>query len=153
MRGGSKGLTLVEILVTLGVIAVALSIAALNLRPLGNDLQNATTEVASNLKQLRAKAMATTSAYRLVYRSATTLEAQWAKTCSATSWTTDARLKVELREGVRFTTPSQSTTSGTSLVCFNSRGQSTQSLSLTLQDEKSRSRQVQVFLGGGVVVQ
>lgn len=153
MHGNLRGLSLVELLVTLAVIGIALSIAALNLRPLGNDLQNATTEVASNLKQLRAKAMSTTSAYRLVYRSPTTLEAQWAKSCSATTWTTEARLNVELREDIRFTTPAQSTTPGTSLVCFNSRGQSTQSLSLTLKDEKSRSRQVQVFLGGGVVIQ
>jgi prepilin-type N-terminal cleavage/methylation domain-containing protein len=151
MHKRQKGFTIVELIVTLAIVAVALSIAALNLRPLSNDLQNATNEVASGFRQLRTKAISTTSAYRFVYVSPTKLAAQWSKTCSATSvWTADGKLDIELRDNVSFTQLPTNITVNSPLVCYTSKGLATSNIIMKLRDEKGTIRSIEVFLGGGI---
>jgi prepilin-type N-terminal cleavage/methylation domain-containing protein len=153
MHKRQRGFTIIELIVTLAVVAVALTIAALNLRPLGNDLQNATSEVASGFRQLRTKAISTTSAYRFVYISPTKLAAQWSKSCSATSgWTSDSKLNIELRNSVKFTQLPEDILANSPLVCYTPKGLATNNVTVKLRDEKGTIRSVEVFLGGGIEV-
>ncbi|MEJ5336957.1 MULTISPECIES: pilus assembly FimT family protein [Thermus] len=140
----SKGFTLIELLVTLGVLGIAFSIAALNLRPFSNPLQDAWVHTEGYLKLVRAKAMSTTSAYR-VRQVGNRLLAEYAPRCTSTSFTEDASLKLELPPGVTL-----STGNGQSVeLCFSSRGYSDRNLVLVFRKE-AQERRLEVLLGGGV---
>ncbi len=124
-------------------MAILLAVMALNLRPLYDPLADATNRVEGFIKQTRAKAMATTSAYRIRI-SGNQLVGERAKRCSDTSWTPDSRLVLELPRGVTITSnPSVP-------LCFSSRGYATTPMTYTLSDAKGRTRQLQVFIGGAV---
>ncbi|CAN5771094.1 hypothetical protein BH24DEI2_BH24DEI2_03890 [soil metagenome] len=145
------GFSLVEMMVTLAIFGILLGIAALNLRPLSNDAQNGATILAGSFKQARARAMVTTSAYRLVYMGPTTLRAEYANTCGATAWTPDPRFDVALEGGVTMT--GENVKPGDVLVCFSSRGLANDSLTIRLTDKQDRSRTVEVYVGGAVAIQ
>jgi prepilin-type N-terminal cleavage/methylation domain-containing protein len=145
----SQGFTLIELLVTMAVIGILFSIAALSLQKLDNPVQDGITELSSFLKQTRATALSTTSAYRLALSAdATTLSATTAISCSATSWTADPATKLTLPATVVVSAIS----GGTWPICISSRGFSTQDLILTLTDTKTRAGQVELLIGGGTKV-
>ncbi|WP_244340510.1 type II secretion system protein [Thermus thermophilus] len=142
-------------MVTLAVLGIALAIAALNLRPLYDPLSDAMSRTEGYLKQVRAKAMATTSAYR-VSVNGNRLEAAYASTCRSPSFTPDTALQTELPQGVSVAlAPSGAT------LCFTSRGllvvlnggNYTGEPTLTLRDTRGRSKALKLLLGGGVVRQ
>ncbi|WP_421684943.1 prepilin-type N-terminal cleavage/methylation domain-containing protein [Thermus thermophilus] len=153
--GKSQGVTLLELLVTLAVLGIALTIAALNLRSLYDPLSDAVSRTEGYLKQVRAKAMATTSAYR-VSVNGNRLEAAYAGTCRSPSFTPDPALQMELPQGV-----SAALTPGGAALCFTSRGllmllnggSYTGEPILTLRDTPGRSKALKLLLGGGVVRQ
>ena len=141
-----QGFTIVELLVVVAIMSTLLGIAALNLRPLSNDLQNDTNLVAGIFKQARVKAVATTSGYRIVKVSGTRLIAEYSNTCSGTSWTEDAKLSVRLEHDV------QLQGSDGPVVCFSSRGLADANPTLILKDGEGKTAQVEVFLGGSIEV-
>jgi prepilin-type N-terminal cleavage/methylation domain-containing protein len=148
-----RGVSLLELIVTMAILAIAFTITALNLRPLGDDLGNAVAEISGTLKQSKIKAMATTSAYRIRPTSTTQVMVERARDCTgAGNWTAQPTLAQTLREGVTFTTTNWT-------VCFNSRGQSLsnvgafQSPSFTLRDKENKTQTIQVFIAGAVVAQ
>lgn len=147
----ARGVTLLESLVVIAIIGILAGIAFINFRPLGNDLHNATTELAGYLRQVRARAMATTSAYRVVVVSNTELRVEHARACNDTTWLPEPRLSLQLREGV---TMSGIPAAGGQLVCFTSRGltANNQNPRITLRDRRANTRQVEVFVGGAVVI-
>ncbi len=139
-----RGLSLVELLVVLGVLGIALGISALNLRLFSNPLQDAWVQTEGYLKLVRAKAMATTSAYRVKQQNGR-LVAEYAERCNSTSFTLDASLHLELPQGV-----SLSTGNGQPVeICFSSRGYSDRNLVLVFRKEV-QERRLEVLLGGGV---
>jgi prepilin-type N-terminal cleavage/methylation domain-containing protein len=149
----NKGVSLLELIVTMAILAIAFTITALNLRPLGDDLGNAVSEISGTLKQAKIKAMATTSAYRVRPTSTTEVVVERARDCSgAGGWETQTSMAQTLRENVVFTATSWQ-------VCFNSRGFSLDSTlnftspSLTLKDKKGKTATLQVFIAGAVVTQ
>jgi len=151
------GATLVELLVVMSILAIAAAVGVLNLRPLADPLQDAVTQAEGYLKQVRAKAMATTSAYRVVLGS-TGLRAWYAPSCRAANFTEDAALRLDLPEGVRLEArwaQSGQDFAPSDWVCFTSRGlllgsQSEEPL-LEFRDGKGRVKTLRVMLGGGVV--
>lgn len=145
------GLTVVELVVVLAILGVLAGIVGMNLRPFGGDLENAAQETVSFFKLTRAKAMARTAAYRVVFASETRLRAEFANTCNHSgTWTNDAQLGLELREGVVM--DATGLEAGDVLLCFNSRGLSTQNPSIDLVGAEGRTRSVEVYLGGAVVI-
>ena len=138
-----QGFTLVELLITLGIFGIVMGIAAMNLRPLSGDLQAAGSEVVGTFKQTRARAMVTTSAYRIVPTSADTLDVQRATRCSSSNWTDDTRLGRTLREGVTLALTDWQ-------VCFSPRGLTNNGPTFDLKDKDGKILTVQVFLGGMV---
>ena len=138
-----QGFTLIELLITLGIFGVVMGIAAMNLRPLSGDLQAAGNEVVGTFKQTRARAMVTTSAYRIVPTSADTLNVQRATRCNSNNWTDDTRLRRTLREGVTLAQMNWQ-------VCFSPRGLTDNAPTFDLEDKDGKILTVQVFLGGTV---
>jgi Tfp pilus assembly protein FimT len=138
-------------LITLAVLSILLGIAALNLRPLNNDAQNAADRLAGTFRQVRARAMATTSAYRLVYLSPSSLRADSAKTCAGRGgWKPEPKFSLTLEPGATLTGANLSP--GQSVVCFNSRGLASANPTLQLRDTYERRREVEVLLGGAVEI-
>lgn len=146
MLANCRGFTLFELLIVLAVFGVLIGMAALNLRPLNSPLQTGTSQIMGFFKQARAKAIATTSAYKVEPASATRLITKYASSCSALTMTTDTDLTLDLPAGVSLTATDWS-------VCFNSRGVADGNITVTLTDSKAKTRTVEVFLGGGVRIQ
>lgn len=144
--GRAKGFTLLELLIVIAIAGIVMSIGFLNLRPLSGDLRNNASRVAGNFKQARAKAMSTTSAYRVVKTSATTIRADWAENCQANNWTTDEKFNVTLDNNIRIESGNRT------LVCFTSKGIATSNPVLTMRDERGKRMRVEVFLGGAVEI-
>jgi prepilin-type N-terminal cleavage/methylation domain-containing protein len=140
------GFSLVEALVVMALVGVVLGISANTFRGMTNDLENAVAETAGFFRQTRVKAMATTSAYRVVVNSSTELAAEWAATCSDLTWTNDAALTLRLRDHTKL----DGLTAGAIVTCFNSRGVASGNPKLTVHDRRGRKTEVEVFVGGGV---
>lgn len=145
------GFTLVEVLIVVSMLGLLMSVAATRFTGLGNDLENATTDTAGFLRQVRARAMSTTSAYRVVIDSDTQLRTEHARRCADGDWTQDPSLTLRLRE--RTAIKGDDIVAGDTVLCFNSRGIADATPELTIRDHAGYANRVQVFLGGGVRIQ
>lgn len=156
MRG--SGFSLVETLVVLAVIAIVSGIAFLDLRPLYDPLQDGLARTEGYLKKVRAKAMATTSAYRVVLVTDSgkpQLKASYAPRCDPNlTFTEDPRLVQDFPTGVQVALSPPN-----AFICFTSRGtlsfrpnQSgfTGNPQINLRDGRGRSASLELLLGGGV---
>jgi len=137
----AAGSSLVELLVVLAVAGVAMGAASLYLRPMEAPVLTAVAELEGFMRQARARALATTSACRVLPVTSSDLRAECAANCGATTWTVDPGLGLALPRGVTMTDTGWT-------VCFTSRGLSTGNLTITLAHPEYRSRQVEVLLGG-----
>ena len=145
--GRRSGYSVVELLLVVAIIGILGAIGFLNLRPLHNDARAAAHEFAGTVKQARGRAMATTSAYRLVYEAPDRLKVEWRVACGGSeTWAPEARFDLVLRDG----TTIEGLTDGTELLCFNSRGITVQARTLTFRDSSGRTATVEVFAGGAV---
>lgn len=154
MTSRAHGFTLIEVIVTVAVMAILLAVGFVNLRPLSNDLLNDTTRVAGVFKQAKIRAISTTSGYRIVKQSGTTLVAQYsvdtvcANTVGSTAvtWTTDPKLSIVLDSDSRLQEQNGV------IVCYDSRGLAKSSPTLTLKNSEGKTMKVEVFAGGSVEV-
>ena len=148
-RGARQGFTLIEIIITLAILAVVLGIAALNLRGFHDPLHEAATDLSGLMKQSRAKAMATTSAYRVLVSPSGSphLIAETAISCDAASsgWAADSALTADLPAHITMTV-----TQGSLPTCFDPRGIASEDVIFELTDAKGRTMSVEVMLGGAV---
>lgn len=147
-----RGFTVIEVLIVLAMLAILFAVAFNDLRPLSNPLRNGQTQVAGFFKQVRVRAMATTSAYQVLPSTNPgdnpnrVIIAQYANTCSAGNWTIDPNFRLELPQGVQL--------SGTTWsLCFSSRGFANPGLTVGLANAQGQTRQVEILLGGGVSAQ
>ena len=151
-RQSNKGFTLIELLITVSILGVVLSIGALNLKPLNDDAQNAASQLGGFFKQTRAKAMSTTSAYRVDRETNSQtgqirVYAERARRCNDTTWVRDDRLQTELPKGVEL-----GIVKWNGQPCFNSRGFVSNAITVKLTDDRERVREVELLLGGAVDV-
>ena len=143
-----RGLTLVEAMVVVAVIGILAGIAALDVRPLNNEARNAASEFAATVRQARARAMATTSAYRLVLASESRVVVQTRASCSGSgAWTEEPRLELRMRDGTRL---AAGAAVGDEIVCFSSRGIAASDPDLTFSDDRGRVAVVTILAGGAV---
>ena len=144
----------------MAVVGVVMGIGALNLKPLNNDAGSAAGQVVSFLKLTRAKAMSTTSAYRVWTEAGSKpnqvrLYAERAKRCSDGTWTRDPKLQVELPEKVSLGIISGNLVNSngtTRKPCFDSRGLTNDYVVVKLEDDRARVRKVELLLGGAARV-
>jgi prepilin-type N-terminal cleavage/methylation domain-containing protein len=135
------GVTLVELIVVMAILAVAIGIAVVNLEPLESPLMTGTSLVESFLTQARVSAMATTSAYRVVPSDTSSLLTETAESCTAGTWTAQPSLTMVLPQDV-----TMADTAWTA--CYTPRGLSRDNVLITLEHPSYGSRQVEVLIGG-----
>jgi len=139
----SKGFTLLEMMVVLSMIGIITGMAAYQLKQLDNPAQTSAAEVMTFLKKSRAKALASTYAYRVRPKSnSTELETHYAISCSSTTFTLDSNLSLQLPDTASFGSNSWS-------LCFEPRGTLATSQDILISDPK-QSVTVQVAMGGGM---
>lgn len=149
-----SGFTTIELLIVIAILAIIGGIVALNLRPLSNHAQNGANAISAGLKQARARAMSTTSAYRLVYVSSTAIATSYANTCASGTWTPEPVFDVTVADSAWFEVKGAPPNPvGTVIACYNTRGFAETSTAMTVHDERGNTRTVEVFVGGGVVVE
>lgn len=144
-----NGYTVVEMIIVMVIISVVGGVAVSYL-PLRQSLQSGTSQMEAYVRQVRAKAMSTTSAYRIVKVNNTTLSGQFAARCTDSTWTTDNQLRLVYNANdtdVQVTVPSGN---NVVIVCFTSRGLATSNPTITLRDSRNVTRNVEILLGGGI---
>ena len=138
----AHGFTLIELMVVMAIGGILTGMAAYQLKELDNPAQNSAAQVMTFLKKSRAKALATTYAYRVRPKNSTELETHYAISCSSATFTLDSSLGLKL--------PSTASLSNTSWsLCFAPRGTLSTSFDIVISDPK-RSVTVQVAMGGGM---
>lgn len=142
----ATGSTLVELLAVVAIVGISVVAAALYLKPFEAPVESGATQVAALLRLARSRAMATTSAYRVYPSTADQIRADFAPSCGAATWTNDAELGIDLPRDV-------TTTSTAWAVCFNSRGVSTNNVTVSIAHADYGTEQIEVLLGGAVRVQ
>lgn len=143
-----KGFSLIELIVIMAVLAIIGAIVVVGFMGFSNPLVDTQMGLEGLLKQARAKAISTTSAYRVRTTSQQSLVVEYANTCTAPAgaWADDPALFLSVPSKVylRPVGPDWS-------VCFTSRGLSgTGTTVITLSDTAGKTKQLQVLLGGGV---
>ncbi len=145
----THGFTLLEVLLVVAIVGIVLGIAAVGLRALSDPVGKAASAVEGTFKQTRAKAMSTTSAYRISLASATTLQADYAYTCDdTTGWVRDPHFDLTLDDGVRITSP----TALGPIVCFDSQGIANANPTVDVQGSDGKTAAIEVLVGGAVEV-
>ena len=144
-----SGASIVEVLVAFSMVSIILATAVSNLRVADDPLINATNQVASHIKTVRAKAISTTSAYHLEALTPTLIQAKVANTCAeAADGAVDAPMSLQLPKGTSMTFPN-----GDLAICFSPRGMPNDALVFIVQDDSGRVREIEILLGGAVRVQ
>jgi prepilin-type N-terminal cleavage/methylation domain-containing protein len=143
----SRGFSLYELLIALGVASIVSVSALSNLSALKNPLDSGAESTVGFLKQVRAKAASTTSAYFVGVTGNNRLYTTYAENCSVDEEdrTADLQMILDLPKDVTVNNTSWTT-------CFTSRGLASSDSQLIVQDIGSRTRIIEVFLGGAVRV-
>ena len=136
-----SGLTLLELLGVLALIGIAVAAVAVRMQSSGNPLDVSTSLLEGEFRAARLNAIATMSSYRVSPATPTTLRAEKAATCSATTWTVDSNFNNALSTGVTMSPSYWS-------VCYRSRGIATANVVVTLAHSQYGSRRVEVLVGG-----
>jgi len=136
-----SGLSLPELLTVIAIMGLALGMAAMYLEAAEAPLEIAASIVEGEFRQARLKAIATTSAYRVSASASHRLIAERGLSCASTTWTQDSQMNLVLPDGVTMTDTSW-------LVCFSSRGISTNNVTVPLAHDKYGTLSVEVLLGG-----
>ncbi len=137
-----QGFSLLELIVAIAISTFLLGTAALHYRDLLNPSQSGAAALGAFFKEARARAVSTTSAYRVQPANPTQVIVYSGSNCSSTP-TQDTRLILDLPQYVSLTDISWST-------CFQPRGLATDNITATLIDDKGDTHSVEVFLGGAV---
>ena len=119
--------------------------AATNVSLSENGAENGAAEVATYIKQVRARAMSSTLAYEILPSGNGTIVARFATTCSAGAgmWTMDSNLSLDLPHGVVMNNTSW-------ITCINSRGLPDNNFTIQIEDDQSSQWDVELLLGGAV---
>ena len=125
----------------LTIAALLLSLSSLYLTPMEADLGAGIALTEGFLRQSRATAMATTSAYRIRPASNTRLVAETGSSCLTDTWVADADLSLELPGDVALVDTTWS-------VCFGSRGLASGVATIGLSQPGAGSRNIAVLRGG-----
>jgi len=140
-RQRESGTSLVELLAVLAVAGLTLGAATAVLKPAEAPLETGAVLLEGFFTRARARAMATTSAYRVSATDADTVVADFAANCAASTWTAEERMELDFPDEVTLTDTTWS-------VCFSSRGAASANVVVTLNHPRTGSRQIEVFTGG-----
>jgi Tfp pilus assembly protein FimT len=137
-----RGSNLLELVIIIAIISTfSFGIGAAY--KMENPLRFSTDQTVSFLKMVRAKAITTTSAYKIRPVSDSELITQYAESCDSNVWKTDTALTFDLPDNrVWFRETNWS-------LCFSARGLTSENLVIALEDQ-NYINELEVFLGGAV---
>ena len=141
--GSDAAFTVIELLAALGLMVAVSTIAVSQLQELNDPLADSTAELISFFKQVRARAISTTSAYTVLPLSSSEVATYYGAVCGDEDTTADSRLVLDLPAGVRLSDTDWS-------VCYNSRGLPDDNVLIELSAVRGGNRFVEIFLGGAV---
>jgi prepilin-type N-terminal cleavage/methylation domain-containing protein len=145
MRYQESGFTIIEMLVTLGLMALLSTIAISNFKELENPVADASYQVSRFIRLARSRAISQTIAIVIQPSSTTEIVALSSDACDGTLTTIDD-LSMTFPDGALLSNTEWS-------ACFNQRGLSDTNLTFQIQDEEGKSRTIEIALGGGVQIQ
>ncbi|MFN8391685.1 MAG: type II secretion system protein [Bdellovibrionota bacterium] len=140
-----RGTTLVEMLVVFAIVGILSSSAISNLAQIKNPLKDGISQALGFVKEVRAKALSTTSAYTVRPSTTGRLVTTTGKTCSDAAPAT-AGLSLDLPSGAALTDITWS-------ICFNSRGLTEGASSFSIQNADGETETIEIFLGGAARIQ
>jgi hypothetical protein len=139
----ARGASLIELLVMLAILGLVLGAAFVSLMPVAGPVERAGEQIDGVLRQARARAMASMTVHRVRPLDADTLIVETASDCASAAWSLDARFGLELAGGVVLSDTSWS-------ACFDGRGLSSESVTMTLLHTERPPRQLELLRGGMV---
>jgi len=145
-RNLEGGFSLFELIAVMGLALLLGGVAILNLKAFDDPLQNGSAQLLSFLKQVRAKAISSTSAYVISPDGPGRIQTQRGTTCGDPDPIDDPLVALELPSGAYLYDTTWS-------FCFNSRGLPDANIELELRDTGGATRIVEVLLGGAVRIQ
>ena len=138
---GQRGFTMIEILAVLAVLGIALGVTAMQLLPIASPIDTSTNLLEGEFRLARLNAIATMTSYRVSSATPTKLQGEKGASCSATTWSPDSSMNVSLPTGVTMSPASWT-------VCFNSRGISTNNVTVAVTHPTYGSKSILVLYGG-----
>jgi len=141
LRRSIRGYTIFELIVTMAIAGIMGALAMAALRSYVRHSDNAGAMIQGFVKQVRAKAIARTAAYRITASSLDGLSTSFADRCSDTSFTPDPTLSLDLPPNTRFTSMGWS-------LCMNTRGLSNSTHMLVIEGDGGERSPIEVMLGG-----
>lgn len=140
-----NGVSIIELITVLGLIGIFTGVAAANLKTLSSDIQNATSEVQGFIKQARARAIASTMAYRIITPDDGHLAVEFSRSCN------DASDDFQRESSLQLELPAQIRINPIAGLCFSPRGISTYNawISLSTRDW-TKYASLEVGLAGAV---
>lgn len=142
-RNTPNGFTLLEVLVALICAAILVGIATANLNKLSASVDNGSYIVASYIKKVRARAISSTLAYKIEPSGSRSIQSSSGTNCDTLNWSYEPSLDLPLPSGVSLVGSSWS-------ICITARGLPSGNETLHLRDIDSRTKTVEVMLGGAV---
>ena len=141
----AAGYSIFEVLAVLALLAILSGVATNNLKELSDPLENSSAELIAFLKQVRARAISTTSAYKVAPVSNGDIVTSYSERCSdaAVEWVADPGVTLSLPTGAWLEDTDWA-------ICFGPRGLPDGNIQVVLRDMDAGSRTIEVYLGGGV---
>ena len=144
-KSSQRGFSIFEVVATMGLMSVMAGVSVMNLKVLRDPLKNGSEQLSAFFKQVRAKAVATTSAYTIVPTSSGSFITRYSSSCSDAGTTDDANLTTELPSGAYVTDTDWT-------LCYSPRGIADGNLTVEVRDLDGQYKNLEVFLGGAVRV-
>jgi len=141
-----NGYSIIELIAAMGLFAVLSGIALMNFSELDNPSKTGAQELASYFKEIRTKAISSTSAYTIYPQAGDSFIAKSSDQCSSATKTIDNSVAFRMPHGASISNIAWT-------LCYNARGFPDGNLTLTVNDLDGDTKTVEVFLGGAVRVQ
>jgi prepilin-type N-terminal cleavage/methylation domain-containing protein len=142
----SNGFSLIELLIVIAIIGILSMVGVMALKGLNNPLSDESSRLNQQLRQVRTRAILSTSAIKLELKSGSTTQllAKRAKSCSAiaTDWTDVSELNITLVSDVTF--------GSVGILCFEPRGTTSGASAIELSYQ-TKSRWLDIYTAGAVV--
>lgn len=139
-----RGMTILELIVTLGIVSIVSAIAISNLKEMNKPLENAAYSAELFLQLARSRAISGTQMVKVKPISNTKLEAYSGSACN------DAMVAIA---GLTQTLPSGTSLADTTwFICFSPRGRADAAISFNINDIGHKTKILSVARGGGVKI-
>lgn len=140
-----RGSSLLELIVTMALIALLSAVAISNIKILENPLANASFNISHYMRLIRSRAISQTTTITVIPSSSAVISAYSADSCESEDLTEIPDLQLELEDDVHLSSTDWS-------VCFNQRGLASEHITFDFYTSTA-TKTVQIALGGGVKIE